>query len=513
VSSWPNFSAWTILSFRLTVVYQITIQDSMPNGKVYLVGAGPGDAELITLKGYQLICQADVILYDQLIPPELLPLAKPTAELIPVGKHAGKHTLPQEKINELLIEKAKENKIVVRLKGGDPFLFGRGGEEAEAFAEAKINFEVVPGVTSALAAPSYAGIPPTHRDFTSNVAIVTGHRRDKLAPAKAGEEIEIPKAGTIIFLMGVANIQKIVDSLLKAGWSNKTKIAAIENGTFYNQRVITGTLENFVQIAQNANLKPPAVFIVGKVVSLHQKLNWLSSKPKVLVLGTHPEKYKHLGTIVHRPIVKCIALDNYSHLEKVIKQLQSFDWLIFTSPNGVRFFFEQLRLSGLDARALHKTKVAAIGKTTAAELSARGISADLVPAGRRPAEDNESSAGLLEKFSKYHGHPGRGITGWKPVIRVLIPRAEVASSELPEGLTQLGAAVEVVPVYKTIEIEPAEVDFDYIDIILFTSGSVVRAFVNKFGKVPSSIKAYCLGLPTLAEAKKYGIDAELMPRP
>lgn len=489
MSSWLNFSAWAILSFHLTVVYQITIQDSMSKGKVYLVGAGPGDAELITLKGYQLICQADVILYDHLIPPELLPLAKPAAHLIPVGKHAGKHTLPQEKTSELLIEKAKENKIIVRLKGGDPFLFGRGGEEAEACAEAKIDFEVVPGVTSALAAPSYAGIPPTHRDFTSNVAIVTGHRRQE-------KEIEIPKAGTIIFLMGVANIQKIVDSLLKAGWSNKTEIAAIENGTFYNQRVITGTLESFVQTVQKANLKPPAVFIVGKVVTLQKKLDWLSSKPKVLVLGTHPERYKHLGTIVHRPLVKCIALDDYSHLDKLIKGLEKYDWLIFTSPNGVRFFFEQLHFSGLDARALHKTKIAAIGKTTAAELSARGILADLVP-------DNESSAGLLEKFNSLDIKNKN----------VLIPRAEVASSELPEGLTRFGAAVEVVPVYKTIEIESAEIDFEYIDIILFTSGSVVRAFVNKFKKVPSNIKVYCLGLPTLAEAKKHGIDAELMPRP
>jgi len=494
----------------------------MPNGKVYLVGAGPGDAELITLKGYQLICQADVILYDRLIAPELLPLAKQTVELIPVGKHASRHTMPQEKINELLIEKAKENKIVVRLKGGDPFLFGRGGEEAEACAEAKIDFEVVPGVTSALAGPSYAGIPPTHRDFTSNVAIVTGHRREE-------KEIEIPKAGTVIFLMGVANIQNIVEGLIKAGWSNKTSIAAIENGTCYNQKVITGTLENFVQTVQKANLKPPAVFIVGRVVSLQQKLNWLNSKPRVLVLGTHPEKYKHLGTIVHRPLVKCVALDDYSHLDKLIKRLEKYDWLIFTSPNGVRFFFERLRLVGLDARGLCKIKVAAIGKTTAGELSACGISADLVPTERRLLEDNESSAGLLEKFSSLD----------MKNKNVLLPRAKIASPELPEGLKKLGAVVEVVPVYKTVEIEPAEVDFDYIDIILFTSGSVVRAFVKKFGpllrlarrhdsrrqtrgqasgdagagKVPSNVKAYCLGLPTLAEAKKYGIDAEIMPRP
>jgi len=225
------------------------------------------------LKGYNLISQADVILHDHLIPIELLQLAKTQAEIISVGKFASQHTMLQDQINELLTQKARENKIVLRLKGGDPFLFGRGGEEAEACFEAGIDFEVVPGVTSAIATPSYAGIPPTHRDFTSNVAIVTGHRRDD-------KELEIPNAGTIIFLMGVANIQKIINSLLKANWSPKTKIAAVENGTFYKQRVITGTLENFVETIQKANLGTPAIFIVGKVVEFHEKLNWFEKKTK-----------------------------------------------------------------------------------------------------------------------------------------------------------------------------------------------------------------------------------------
>jgi uroporphyrin-III C-methyltransferase len=253
----------------------------MSKGRVYLVGAGPGDVELITLKGYGLICQADVILHDHLIPTELLRLAKAEAEIITVGKFASRHTMSQDRINALLVEKAAEHRIVVRLKGGDPFLFGRGGEEAEACAEAGVDFEVVPGVTSALAAPSYAGIPPTHRDFTPSVAIVTGHRKEE-------KDIEIPDAGTIVFLMGVSNIQKIVNSLLKAGWSPRTKIAAIERGTFYNQRVVTGILESFVQTVQKADLCTPDVFIVGKVVALHEKLNWFGRKPRVLVLGTHP---------------------------------------------------------------------------------------------------------------------------------------------------------------------------------------------------------------------------------
>ena len=231
----------------------------MPNGKVYLVGSGPGDAELITLKGYKLICQADVILHDHLIPLELLQFARTDAEIISVGKFARRHTMPQDQINALLIEKAGDNNVVVRLKGGDPFVFGRGGEEVEACSEAGIDFEVVPGITSALAAPSYAGIPPTHRDFTPNLAIVTGHRKED-------KEIEIPNAGTIIFLMGVANIPKIIDSLLKAGWSPQAKIAAVENGTRYNQRIITGMLKNFVKIIKEVDLQTPAIFVVGKVV-------------------------------------------------------------------------------------------------------------------------------------------------------------------------------------------------------------------------------------------------------
>lgn len=459
----------------------------MPKGKVYLVGAGPGDFGLITLKGYELICQADVILHDHLIAGELLQLAKAGAEIITVGKFASRHTMPQEQINALLIEKAREHKVVVRLKGGDPFMFGRGGEEAEACVEAGVDFEEVPGVTSALAAPSYAGIPPTHRDFTPNVAIVTGHRKEE-------KEIEIPNAGTVIFLMGVSNIQKIVDSLLKAGWSPQTKIAAIERGTLYNQRVITGILENFVQTVREADLSTPAIFIVGKVVELHEKLNWFGKQPRILVLGTHPEKYTHLGIIVHRPIVKCVGLDDYSKLDGVLKGLGRFNWLIFTSANGVKFFFERLRLNGLDARTLCSLKVAVIGKTTGLRLASFGISADLVA-------HTESSEGLLEEFKKLDMRSKNA----------LLPQASAASGELAEGLVAMGATIEEVPVYQTIEIEPADVDLEYIDKILFTSGSTVRAFVKKFGPMPAHIRACCLGEPTKAEAKKHGIDAEILP--
>jgi uroporphyrinogen III methyltransferase/synthase len=295
--------------------------------------------------------------------------------------------------------------------------------------------------------------------------------------------------------MGVSNIEKIVGSLLKAGWPPQTKIAAVERGTFYNQRVVTGTLESFVQIVQQASLCTPAVLIVGKVVELHEKLNWFARKPRVLVLGTHPEKYAHLGTIVHRPIVECVGLEDYSRLDEAIKRIGEFDWLIFTSANGVRFFFKRLRLNDLDVRAMCSLRVAVIGKTTARRLAGFGILADLVPG-------TESSAGLLKEFKTLK------IRGKK----VLLPQARAASGELAEGLVRMGATVEEAPAYETVEMEPADVDLEYIDKILFTSGSTVRAFVKKFGRVPSRIKAYCLGVPTQQEAKKHGIDAEILPQ-
>jgi uroporphyrinogen III methyltransferase/synthase len=459
----------------------------MLQGKIYFVGAGPGNFELITLKGYRLMCWTDVVLHDHLVPAELLNLVKPGAEVISVGKFASRHTMPQDQINKLLIEKTKTNKVVVRLKGGDPYLFGRGGEEAEACVDAGVDFEVVPGVTSALAAACYGGIPPTHRDYTSNVAIVTGHR-------KGAEEIEIPKAGTIIFLMGVANIQKIIDSLIGKGWPKEAKIAAIEHGTCYNQRVIKGDIGNFLEIAKKEKLRTPAVFIVGKVVELQEKLDWFTKKPNVLVLGNHPQKYRRLGNIVHRRIIDCMPIDDYTKADLLLKDIAGFDWIVFTSVNGAKYLFERLYTMGKDARSLSNAKIAAIGKTTAKRLKEFGIIADMVP-------ENESSTGLLEEFNKID----------MKNKKVLLPQSEIASKELPDGLLNMQAVIKKVPVYKTIDLEPDSIDFDYIDQILFTSGSTIRAFIKRFGQVRPGIKSYCLGQPTLNEARKHNIDAEIVP--
>ena len=460
----------------------------MPKPMVYLIGAGPGDTGLITVKGLDILSQADVILYDHLIGHELLAHAKDGAELISVGKFAANHTLPQEGINDLIVQKAKEGKLVARLKGGDCYLFGRGGEEAMACYEAGIPYEVVPGITSALAAPCYAGIPPTHRDCTSNIAVVTGHR-------KKGDTrpIDIPKAGTVIFLMSVGNIKNIIGSLLDAGWDADTKIAAVEHGTCYDQRVIKGTLDNFLDVIKDNPLRTPAIFIVGKVVELAEKLDWFTKKPKILHLGNHPDRYAHLGTIVHRQIIRCIESENDDRTDAYFKSPPKHNWIVFTSGNGIQFFFKKLYAAGYDARIFANTKFAVIGKASGKRLLEFGIKADLTAA-------IESSKGLLEAFSDSN------ING----LSILLPQAEVSSAELADGLTDRGAAIDKLTVYKTVETEIDDVDLDYIDQILFTSGSTVRAFVNKFGSVPDHIEALCLGTPTQTIAKQNNIDAKII---
>ena len=475
-------------SFRLTCDrFQIT-HISMKNGKVYLVGAGPGDVGLITVKGRQLLETADVVMYDALICPEILSVVRNDAELIQVGKRAGKHTLPQEQIDQLIVDKAKQGKMVIRLKGGDPYVFGRGGEEALSCAENNIDFEVVPGVTSPFAASAYAGIPVTHRDLAASIAVVTGHRK-----ADDSTPIEIPKADTVIFLMSVTNIELIIDTLIADGWSKDTPIAAIEHGTWYDQRTISGTLDNFMQVINDTPLRTPAIFIVGKVVNMRQHLDWLAKKPRILTVGTHPDKYRHLGTIVSRQLIECVETDDYSQADEQISHLDKFDWLIFTSANGIRFFFARLYEKGLDSRSLAGIKIAVIGKVTENALAEFGIKADL-------CAKTESSPGLLNEFSTID------LKGAK----ILLAQAETASETLPVSLTEMNANVTKIAVYKTIEIECDDVDFDYIDQVLFTSGSSVRAFLKRFGSLPSHVKALCLGTPTQTIAKEHGIDAEII---
>ncbi|MBR3499418.1 MAG: uroporphyrinogen-III C-methyltransferase [Selenomonadaceae bacterium] len=435
---------------------------------VYLVGAGPGDVGLLTLKACKLLRAADVVIYDRLADDAILNFCA-GAKKIYVGKSAGKHTLKQEEINRLLAEEARQNKIVVRLKGGDPFVFGRGGEEALFLREKNLPFEIVPGVTSAVAVPAYAGIPVTHRGLAASFAVVTGHE-DPTKPESTIRWEKISTAvDTLIFLMGVANLPQIVSKLIEHGRAPDTPAALIRWGTKPAQKVLLTTLAE----APSKKISPPAIFVVGEVVNLREQLRWFETRPlfgkKILVTRARAQvsklssALKNLGVeVIECPTIKIAEpSDNFRQLDAAIKNLRGFDWIIFTSANGVEKFFTRLKLHGLDARALNK--VAAIGVATAEKLLNCGIVADVVP------KDfvAESLAEALKNF-----------VGGK---KILLARAEEARDVLPEALKNFGAEVTVAPAYKTLPEVSAQIDFDAIDLATFTSSSTVKNFAAAHG--------------------------------
>lgn len=465
---------------------------------VYLVGAGAGDVGLLTCKAAELLRAADVVIYDRLADNAILNLC-PRAKKIYVGKAAGRHTFKQSEINQLLVDTARQNEIVVRLKGGDPFVFGRGGEEALYLRENNLPFEIVPGVTSAVAVPAYAGIPVTHRGVAASFAVVTGHED----PSKPESSINWPKLATavdtLIFLMGVANLSQIVDKLIEHGRSPETPAALIRWGTKPTQEVFVTTLRE----VPNVKIQPPAIFVVGEVVNLREKLKWFDVRPlfgkKILVTRARAQasklsaKLQALGAqVVECPTIKIAPpSDEFRQLDAAIKILHEFDWTIFTSANGVEQFFARLKVHGLDARALNK--VAAIGSATADKLANFGIVADVVPKNFVA----ESLADALKPF----------VDGKK----ALIARAEIARDVLPDALKSFGADVTVAPAYKTLTESPALIDFDAIDLVTFTSSSTVENFVAAHGvdalkKFPSA----AIGTITARTLKKFGVEAEVV---
>ncbi|MGL5507814.1 MAG: uroporphyrinogen-III C-methyltransferase, partial [Paraclostridium sp.] len=358
-------------------------------GKVYLVGAGPGDYKLMTLKGMECIKEADVIVYDRLANDKYLKEAKKGCEFIYVGKASSNHALPQDQINEVITQKAKDGKIVTRLKGGDPYVFGRGGEEAEFLLENGVEFEVVPGITSAIGGLCYAGIPITHRDYASSFHVITGHLKDDEKDdlnwnALANNE------GTLVFLMGIANLKKISDNLIKEGKSKDTPVALVSWATRYNQKVVTATLQDVHEVAIRENVKPPTLIAVGDVVKLREKLNFFENKPlfgkNILVTRSRTQssnlvaKIMNLGgNPIEIPTIRIEEIINNIELEEEIKNLSSYNYLILTSQNGVNIFFDKLNEMNLDVRVLANIKICAVGPTTAKELKNRGIIADIVP--------------------------------------------------------------------------------------------------------------------------------------
>lgn len=481
-------------------------------GIVYLIGAGPGDEGLLTLKGRDCIAKADVIVYDYLADKQLLAYAAAEAELIYVGKQANNHTLRQEEINALLVEKAKAGKVVARLKGGDPFVFGRGGEEALALQAAKLPFEIVPGVTSAIAAAAYAGIPVTHRRVAASFAVVTGHEDPSRACSGINWANLATGVDTLVFLMGVGNLAQITKQLIDHGRSAETPAALVRWGTKNEQQVLVTTVGTAAADVQKQHFQPPAIFIVGEVVKLREKLRWFDNRPlfgkRILVTRARAQaseltkRLQCLGArCIEAPVIEIVEPDDaYASLDGALAQLQSYDWLIFTSPNGVDCFFARLLAKGLDARALANAQVAAIGSSTAKALLKFGIKADLVPP--------EYKAEVL-------------VQTLKPLVahkRILIPRAKEARQVLPEQLRQADAVVDVVQCYKTAM---AQTDYEAvrkmlqqgeIDLVTFTSSSTVKNFltlVQDQAILPQTLEYAAIGPITEATCRKYGLRARI----
>lgn len=469
-------------------------------GRVSLVGAGPGDPGLITVRGMNVLQRADVVVYDRLVHPALLRCARDDADLLFAGKSAQAHALTQAEINQLLVERARAGQTVCRLKGGDPFVFGRGGEEATALREAGIEFEVVPGVTSAVAVPAYAGIPVTCRGMVRGVGIFTGHGQDDdETSAPAG----VPPPGaleTLVYLMSVERLPEVTRGLLAAGWDAAMPCAVIESGTLPRQRTLTGTLEGITGAARAAEIQPPAIFLVGEVVRLRDALRWFDNRPltgkRVVVTraqeqsGELAARCAELGAeVIEFPVIRIVPIPG----PDLPPADRPYDWMLFTSANAARCLADALRAAGRDARALPAARVSAIGPATAAAVERAGLRVDWTAA--------ESTAeGFLKEFPD------------DPVgKRFLLFRARQGREALPETLTRRGGSVDIVPLYDT---QPDEAAADNVrvelaeraaDAVLFCSPSAVRAFQAALPETLGPAKIVCIGPVTAAAAREAGL--------
>jgi uroporphyrinogen III methyltransferase/synthase len=485
-------------------------------GTVYLVGAGPGDPKLITLAGAEALSKADVVVYDRLAHPSLLKLAPATAEHIYVGKKADKHAKTQDEINDILAEQAAQGRTVVRLKGGDPFVFGRGGEEAEYLRARDIPYLIVPGITSAIAAAAYAGIPVTHRDLASSFAVITGHERDDAresatrAPGDAEQRRRWDKiahaADTLVFLMGVENLHEIVAKLVENGRAPETPIALVRWGTWAGkQATLTGTLADIVEKVRAAKFKAPAATIVGDVVTLRDKLAWWDNRPlsgKRVVVTRAREQASALVEVLQKegaepiefPVIQIAPPpDHFAALDESLSHLKDYEWIVFTSANAVKTFWERLEHKGADSRILAVSKIAAVGSATSDALREVGIVPDFLP-----------NAFTGEEVANQFPEVGRG-------KKILIPRALEANEALPGILSERGLKVDVVPVYETIldgrgvdEVRE-RLEEGTVDIVTFTSSSTVKNFVTALGPNPPSmadVALACIGPSTAAAVRE-----------
>lgn len=478
----------------------------MEKGKVWLVGAGPSDVGLLTIKAKEVIEKADVVVYDRLIGQGIMMMIPDGAERIDVGKRAGNHTMPQEEINRILLEKALEGKRVVRLKGGDPFLFGRGGEELELLVKHGIPFEVVPGVTSAISVPAYNGIPVTHRDCTSSLHIITGHKK-KDTPLDIDFEALVNTKGTLVFLMGVAALPDICAGLLAAGMDQDMPAAILQQGTTANQKKVVATVATLEAEVKRQGIETPAIIVVGKVCSYGEHFSWYEKLPlfgaKIIVtrpkdrISTISAKLRELGAqVLEMPAIRTVPIAPNPALEEEILNLPSYAYLVFTSPAGVQYFMEALAAQCMDIRRFSKGKIAAIGQGTAKELKKYGIFADIVP----------------EVYDAAHLGACIG-EDCSDGDRILIPRARIGSKELTEEIQKRKKTVITdLPVYDTVyeaqELidEKEEFESGRAAMAIFTSASTVRGFARTTeGLDYSKVTAACIGKQTKAAADALGM--------
>ncbi len=481
----------------------------MAAGKVWLVGAGPGDIGLFTLKGEAVLQQADVVVYDSLVGEGVLARIPEHARLINVGKRASHHTMVQEDINKVLLEEAQKGNKVVRLKGGDPFLFGRGGEELELLSENGISYEIVPGVTSPISVPAYNGIPVTHRDFCSSLHIITGHKR-------AGQTYDIDfraltqTKGTLVFLMGIAALEDICKGLLNGGMDPDMPAAVLQKGTTAGQKRVVATVSTLNAEVDRLGIETPAIIVVGKVCSLADRFAWYEKLPlagwKVLV--TRPRQHisktadllrKKGAEVLELPSICTVPVEDNSRLYEAFEKLAAYQWIIFTSPVGVEIFFDEMDRKEMDVRSLGQAKIAVIGEGTKKKLKEHHLLADFVPS----VYDGETLGTELAK--ELQGDE-----------KILIPRAEAGNKKLTELLEQTGAKVDDIATYTTcyeksrLIDEKKEFETGSVDCVVFTSASTVKGFVEGTpGLDYTSVKAACIGKQTKAAADAYGMQTRM----
>jgi uroporphyrinogen III methyltransferase/synthase len=516
-------------------------------GKVYIVGAGPGDIGLLTVKGLKCLQKADVVIYDFHLNAQVLNYINHDAEFIYAGKRGGQHDMTQDKINQTLVEKAKEGKIICRLKGGDPFVFGRGGEEAEVLAREGIVFEVIPGISSAIAAPAYAGIPLTHRLYSSSLAVVPGYEDATKKESTIDWARLATGVGTIVFLMTVKNISLVCQRLIENGRSPQTPVAVIRWGTRANQTTLTGNLKNISNLVKENEIRPPAVMVVGDVVNLRETLKWYEKKPlfgqRVLVTREHTlgfEPLEELGAeIIEFHTIEIIPPDDWSELDQAIEKIDSYKWLIFTSVNGVKFFFQRLMDRDRDIRDLKGVKICAVGSKTESAIKKFGIKVDLIP-------KKFNAEGLIDTFTKEHrnnppitalkkgGVKPRGATPLyrgkggleikEPLkgLKILLPRADVAREIFPEKVRELGGEIDVFTAYRTVKPEvhgkrlKRFLKQGKISIATFTSAATFNNFMEIMGEdakdLLDDVTIAVIGPVTAKAVEKAGLKVGIMPK-